>query len=292
MNKRSKGIKWGWIISRRLSPLHLNSGRNSNSGSSRYQRTPRSDAHGLELPSHPSVALHQLQTRVRGVGNLEFAKSLPGICAMGQELPQRFATVMIGANAHNIAWLCLSSWAPRLIVACTAAYLHPGRFHTFQSERMFKRRRPTSPGATGSDHTSSTSECIDSEGHPRRQLFDGSNSLSQEEKSRRLHEGAPRYCEGVCGLVPPPQGRPRWDKCSHSALRGADRTDDSDRSRTDPVRSQQFEDVREKIQVLMPQLDRFKQNIKTTRIDGDPEETNRREGLARCAPFHDGCELC
>jgi len=35
------------------------------------------------------------------------------------------------------------------------------------------------------------------------------------------------------------------------------------------------------IEDLIPQLDRFKQNIATTSTDGDPEEAKRREGLAR-----------
>ena len=51
--------------------------------------------------------------------------------------------------------------------------------------------------------------------------------------------------------------------------------------KTDRVCLQQFEDVKEKVEELVPQLDRFKQNITTTTVDGDPEETNRRMGLAR-----------
>jgi hypothetical protein len=47
-------------------------------------------------------------------------------------------------------------------------------------------------------------------------------------------------------------------------------------------RSQQFEDVREKIEGLKPQLDKLKQNITTTKIDEDPDETRRRAELARC----------
>jgi hypothetical protein len=47
-------------------------------------------------------------------------------------------------------------------------------------------------------------------------------------------------------------------------------------------RSQEFDDVREKLEGLKPQLDRLKQNITTTKIDKDPEETRRREELARC----------
>jgi len=35
----------------------------------------------------------------------------------------------------------------------------------------------------------------------------------------------------------------------------------------------------EKVEELLPQLDRFKQNIITKTVDGDPEETNRRRGL-------------
>ena len=46
--------------------------------------------------------------------------------------------------------------------------------------------------------------------------------------------------------------------------------------------SKHSKDVKEKIEDLIPQLDRFKQNITTTTVDGDPEETNRREGLTRC----------
>ncbi|KAF9643346.1 hypothetical protein BDM02DRAFT_3191803 [Thelephora ganbajun] len=43
-------------------------------------------------------------------------------------------------------------------------------------------------------------------------------------------------------------------------------------------RYEQFEDVKDKIIDLKPQLDRFRQNITTT-IEGDPEETGRREEL-------------
>ena len=50
----------------------------------------------------------------------------------------------------------------------------------------------------------------------------------------------------------------------------------------DDVCSQQFDDVKEKVEELIPQLDRFKQNISTTTVDEDPEETDRRVGLARC----------
>ena len=45
----------------------------------------------------------------------------------------------------------------------------------------------------------------------------------------------------------------------------------------------QFEDVKAKIKDLEPRLARFKQNITTTTIDGDPGETGRREELARYA---------
>lgn len=55
------------------------------------------------------------------------------------------------------------------------------------------------------------------------------------------------------------------------------------RRTTDGV-TQQFEDVKEKLEDLIPQLERFKQNITTTTVDGDPEETNRRKGLATCVP--------
>ena len=51
--------------------------------------------------------------------------------------------------------------------------------------------------------------------------------------------------------------------------------------KTDKVFSQQFDDVKEKVEELVPQLDRFKQNIAITTVEGDPEETNRRMGLAR-----------
>ena len=42
---------------------------------------------------------------------------------------------------------------------------------------------------------------------------------------------------------------------------------------------QHSEDIKEKIEDLIPQLGRFKQNITTTTIDGDPEETDRHRGL-------------
>ena len=46
---------------------------------------------------------------------------------------------------------------------------------------------------------------------------------------------------------------------------------------------QQFEDVKAKLKDLEPRLTRFKQNIITTPIDGDPEETGRRKELTRYA---------
>ena len=51
--------------------------------------------------------------------------------------------------------------------------------------------------------------------------------------------------------------------------------------KADDVCSQQFDDVKEKVEELIPQLDRFKQNISATTVDGDPEETDRRVGLTR-----------
>ena len=45
---------------------------------------------------------------------------------------------------------------------------------------------------------------------------------------------------------------------------------------------QEFKDVREKIENLVPQLDRFKQSITTAADDKDPEETTRRRRLIRC----------
>ena len=49
-----------------------------------------------------------------------------------------------------------------------------------------------------------------------------------------------------------------------------------------PNPSQQYEDVKEKVEDLIPQLDRFKQHIDTTTVGKDPEETNRRRELIRC----------
>ena len=46
---------------------------------------------------------------------------------------------------------------------------------------------------------------------------------------------------------------------------------------------QEFKDVKEKIKHLKPQLDRLKQNITMTTIDGDPEEEGRRKELTRHA---------
>ena len=48
------------------------------------------------------------------------------------------------------------------------------------------------------------------------------------------------------------------------------------------IRSQQFNDVKEKIGDLVPQLERFKQIITTATVDGDPEETGRRTVLTGC----------
>ncbi|KAF9645965.1 hypothetical protein BDM02DRAFT_382706 [Thelephora ganbajun] len=42
---------------------------------------------------------------------------------------------------------------------------------------------------------------------------------------------------------------------------------------------ERFEDVKDKIKDLKPQLDRFKQSITTTPVDGDPEETGRCKEL-------------
>ncbi|KAF9784547.1 hypothetical protein BJ322DRAFT_851719 [Thelephora terrestris] len=44
---------------------------------------------------------------------------------------------------------------------------------------------------------------------------------------------------------------------------------------------EQFEDVKEKVEELIPLLNRFKQDIATATVEGDPEETNRRLGLIR-----------
>ena len=54
-------------------------------------------------------------------------------------------------------------------------------------------------------------------------------------------------------------------------------------SRTIDGRSQEFKDVKERIEYLKPQLDRLKQTITTTTVDGDPEETERRTELTRYA---------
>ena len=48
-------------------------------------------------------------------------------------------------------------------------------------------------------------------------------------------------------------------------------------------RSQEFKGIKEKVEGLKPLLDRLKQNITTTKIDGDSEETGRRTELARYA---------
>ncbi|KAF9784522.1 hypothetical protein BJ322DRAFT_851153 [Thelephora terrestris] len=44
---------------------------------------------------------------------------------------------------------------------------------------------------------------------------------------------------------------------------------------------EQFKDVKDKIQELLPQLDRLQQSFNTATLDGDPEEKNRREELVR-----------
>jgi hypothetical protein len=46
-------------------------------------------------------------------------------------------------------------------------------------------------------------------------------------------------------------------------------------------RAQQFQDVKEMVQELAPQLEGFKQTITTTAIDRDPEETDRRTELTK-----------
>jgi hypothetical protein len=46
---------------------------------------------------------------------------------------------------------------------------------------------------------------------------------------------------------------------------------------------QEFEDIEEKIEELIPQLGRFKQNMATITDNEDPEETDRRREVARCA---------
>ena len=67
---------------------------------------------------------------------------------------------------------------------------------------------------------------------------------------------------------------------SHQALRGISRAHDC---RAQLIwGSQEFEGIKEKIESLELQLDRLKQNITTTTIDEDPEETGRRTELTRC----------
>lgn len=48
-------------------------------------------------------------------------------------------------------------------------------------------------------------------------------------------------------------------------------------------RSQQSEDVREKIEDLIPLLERLKQNVTATTVDGDQAEKQRRSELTRYA---------
>ena len=42
--------------------------------------------------------------------------------------------------------------------------------------------------------------------------------------------------------------------------------------------------MKEKVEELIPQLERFKQNITTPIVEGDPEESDRRSGLAGYVP--------
>jgi hypothetical protein len=47
--------------------------------------------------------------------------------------------------------------------------------------------------------------------------------------------------------------------------------------------SQEFKDVKEKIEDLIPHLNRFKQNANAAATDGDQAEKERRSELSRCA---------
>ena len=72
---------------------------------------------------------------------------------------------------------------------------------------------------------------------------------------------------GVCALVKHYEVIGEWVVIVHD-LRG---------------RSQQFEDVKEKIEELIPRLNAFKQNANAESIDGDQAEEKRRSDLAGCA---------
>jgi len=69
---------------------------------------------------------------------------------------------------------------------------------------------------------------------------------------------------GVCALVKHYEVIAEWVAIVHD-LRG---------------RSQQFEDVKEKIEELIPRLNRFKQNANGVSVDGDQAEEKRRSELA------------
>ncbi|KAF9649810.1 hypothetical protein BDM02DRAFT_1757335 [Thelephora ganbajun] len=107
---------------------------------------------------------------------------------------------------------------------------------------MFRKRRLTEPGGTS-----------------------GSSSDQSRSKKRRVADAAKILLDitkDSAGWFPPLK----------SALGGMT---------TLIERYEQSEDVKDKIKDLKPQLDRFKESITTTPVDGDPEETGRRQELTR-----------
>ena len=96
-----------------------------------------------------------------------------------------------------------------------------------------------------------------------------------------MHKNPPGYLERVLGLVSSPQVCPRRRDRTHQTLRGIYRVDR--RRHNLHEHSQQFEDVRDKIEDLIPLLAKLKQNVTATAADADGGENRRRSELSRYA---------
>ena len=83
-------------------------------------------------------------------------------------------------------------------------------------------------------------------------------------------------------MVSTPQVCPRQRDRAHQTLRGICRVDR--RRHNLHEHSQQFEDVKDKAEDLIPLLEKLKQNVTATAVDADGGENRRRLELSRYAP--------
>jgi len=136
---------------------------------------------------------------------------------------------------------------------------------------MFRKRRPGDSGTPGSNPDLGRCECV--RYFPWDRPLDDSAAPSKEAESRGWGEStsrclsSPKICPGLC-------------ERTHQASRGSGRIGSCLTRLTQAP--QNCKDVKEKVEELVPMLERFRQNISVTTDGGDQAEKQRRSELSRC----------